>query len=346
MENWSGAAPGSRQCSCGLARSCADPDLGCNCDAASETWSHDTGILEDMDSLPVSGLHFGDTGTPLDTKEGRFTLGPLRCVAHTFPGPLISHAVHLASLTNHKARHCPDVFLEFQLQPGGQAGGLMYSSEAGGAECGLRLLSGGRGLVYDWGADANTSLRLGELGNLGDGRWHAVNIEHNMLEVSLVLDREHTASVTRWSPGTREQEVRASSDLYVKVISAILPHHSSSSPVYFQKVDKKVRAADVKIRMFQVNGHEVSNVIEEESEIKVLISNSIVPMEAVHSKNNTPSPLSKFLPLPNLIILISVLSIIVLFVLLITIGVVKFINKNKGEAYYTQEQYRKEHLRI
>ena len=116
--------------------------------------------------------------------------------------------------------------------------------------------------------------------------------------------------------------------------------------MYFQKVDKKVRAADVKIRMFQVNGHEVSNVIEEESEIKVLISNSIVPMEAVHSKNNTPSPLSKFLPLPNLIILISVLSIIVLFVLLITIGVVKFINKNKGEAYYTQEQYRKEHLRI
>ena len=36
--------------------------------------------------------------------------------------------------------------------------------------------------------------------------------------------------------------------------------------MYFQKVDKKVRAADVKIRMFQVNGNEVSNVIEEESE--------------------------------------------------------------------------------
>ena len=87
-------------------------------------------------------------------------------------------------------------------------------------------------------------------------------------------------------------------------------------------------------------------MIEEESEIKVLISNNIIPMEAIHAKNKTPSPLSKFLPLPNLIILITVLSIIVLFVLLVTIGVVKFIKKNKGEAYYTQEQYRKEHLRI
>ena len=214
MEAWSGAAPGSRQCSCGVTRSCVDPDLGCNCDAASEVWSHDTGLLEDMDSLPVTGLHFGDTGTPLDAKEGRFTLGPLRCVAHTFPGPLIGHAVHLASLTNHKARHCPDVFLEFQLAAVTGAGGVIFTSEAGGAECRLSLLGGGRGLVYEW---ANTSLRLGELGDLGDGRWHSVNMEHNMMEVSLILDREHTASVTRWRPGAREQEARPTSDLYLKV---------------------------------------------------------------------------------------------------------------------------------
>ena len=236
MEHWSGAAPGSRQCGCGLTRSCVHPDLSCNCDAASEAWNHDTGLLEDMDSLPVTGLHFGDTGTPLDSKEGRFTLGPLRCVGHTFPGPLIGHAVHLASLTNHKARHCPDVFLEFQLQAGGEAGGVIYTSEAGATPCRLSLLSGGRGLVYEWGAHTgngnpvtdNTSLRLGELRDLGDGRWHSVNMEHNMMEVSLILDREHTASVTRWRPGARDQEVRASSDLYLKVRQYlyILLHHS------------------------------------------------------------------------------------------------------------------------
>ena len=222
MEAWSGAAPGSRQCSCGVTRSCVDPDLGCNCDAASEVWSHDTGLLEDMDSLPVTGLHFGDTGTPLDAKEGRFTLGPLRCIGHTFPGPLIGHAVHLASLTNHKALACPDVFLEFQLEAAAGGGGVIYTSEAGGAECRLSLTRGG--LVYEWGAAGsgkpvigNNSLRLGELGDLRDGRWHSVNMEHNMMEVSLILDREHTASVTRWSPGAGEQEVRATSDLYLKV---------------------------------------------------------------------------------------------------------------------------------
>ena len=156
-------------------------------------------------SLPVTGLHFGDTGTPLDAKEGRFTLGPLRCVGHTFPGPLIGHAVHLASLTNHKARHCPDVFLEFQLSAVAGTGGVIYTSQAGGAGSGEPVIGN------------NSSLRLGELGDLGDGRWHSVNMEHNMMEVSLILDREHTASVTRWRPGAREQEVRATSDLYLKV---------------------------------------------------------------------------------------------------------------------------------
>lgn len=91
MEHWSGANPGSRQCGCGLTRSCVQPELGCNCDAASEDWSHDTDSLENMAGLVVSGLHLGDTGMPLDSKEGRFTR-----VAHSFfPGPLIGHSVHL-----------------------------------------------------------------------------------------------------------------------------------------------------------------------------------------------------------------------------------------------------------
>lgn len=29
--------------------------------------------------LPVKQLRFGDTGSPLDEKEGRYTLGPLMC---------------------------------------------------------------------------------------------------------------------------------------------------------------------------------------------------------------------------------------------------------------------------
>jgi hypothetical protein len=33
--------------------------------------------------LPVRALHFGDTGTPMDRKEGRYSLGPLECDGDT-----------------------------------------------------------------------------------------------------------------------------------------------------------------------------------------------------------------------------------------------------------------------
>ena len=249
MEHWSGANPGSRQCGCGLTRSCVQPELGCNCDAASEDWSHDTGSLEDMASLPVSGLHFGDTGTPLDSKEGRFTLGALRCVAHSFPpGPLIGHPVHLASLTNQQARHCPDVFLEFQLLPGSQAGVIYTSGGAGGAKCSLSLT--GEQLVYEWGAAASLALRLGDI-SLGDGRWHAVNIEHNMMEVSLILDREHTASVTRWRPGETEPEVRPPTDLYLKVITSSSPGNIASSLTPLRTFRKLTRRSGLQMSRYE-----------------------------------------------------------------------------------------------
>jgi hypothetical protein len=35
--------------------------------------------LTHKEHLPVKQLRFGDTGSPLDEKEGRYTLGPLMC---------------------------------------------------------------------------------------------------------------------------------------------------------------------------------------------------------------------------------------------------------------------------
>jgi hypothetical protein len=35
--------------------------------------------LTHKEHLPVKQLRFGDTGSPLDDKEGRYTLGPLMC---------------------------------------------------------------------------------------------------------------------------------------------------------------------------------------------------------------------------------------------------------------------------
>jgi hypothetical protein len=51
----------------------------CNCDADLDTWLQDGGDISEMEHLPVKQLRIGDTGTPLDDKEGQYTLGPLTC---------------------------------------------------------------------------------------------------------------------------------------------------------------------------------------------------------------------------------------------------------------------------
>lgn len=39
----------------------------------------DGGEITEKEFLPVKQLRFGDTGSHLDEKEGRYTLGPLLC---------------------------------------------------------------------------------------------------------------------------------------------------------------------------------------------------------------------------------------------------------------------------
>ena len=93
---------------------------------------------------------------------------------------------------------------------------------------------------------------------------------------------------------------------------------------------------NVKIRMLEVNGLSLTDV--DAVDHKMLTNNNnVVPMEAVHAMTDTPS-ITKYLPIPNMILLISILSIILMFVILVSVGVVKYLDKHKGETYYTQEE--------
>ena len=83
MDYWAGSYPGSRQCGCGLVGTCHNPYKGCNCDSGYGEWLEDAGNITQMEHLPVRALHFGDTGTPMDSKMGRFQLGPLVCSGDT-----------------------------------------------------------------------------------------------------------------------------------------------------------------------------------------------------------------------------------------------------------------------
>ena len=79
MDYWGGALSGSRKCECGIEGKCTDITKWCNCDSDLDGWFIDSGEIREKEHLPVKQLRFGDTGTPLDEKEGRYTLGPLIC---------------------------------------------------------------------------------------------------------------------------------------------------------------------------------------------------------------------------------------------------------------------------
>ena len=104
----------------------------------------------------------------------------------------------------------------------------------------------------------------------------------------------------------------------------------------FQRPEDRANMIEVRIRMFEVNGVDLKADAVDNNRV---VTNSIVPMEAVHSVMSSDSPnITKYLPIPNLILLISILSIILMFVILVSVGVVKYLHREKGETYYTQEE--------
>jgi hypothetical protein len=76
MNYWGGAAVNSGKCACGMTNSCAGGGK-CNCDKNDYTWREDSGYLTDKNTLPVTKLRFGDTGS--SREKGYHTLEKLRC---------------------------------------------------------------------------------------------------------------------------------------------------------------------------------------------------------------------------------------------------------------------------
>uniref|UniRef100_A0A8C2ZTD9 Contactin associated protein family member 5 n=1 Tax=Cyclopterus lumpus TaxID=8103 RepID=A0A8C2ZTD9_CYCLU len=74
---WGGFLPGVQQCSCSLEENCVDMNYFCNCDADTDAWANDTGILSYKDHLPVSQIAVGDTNRT--GSRAVYHIGPLRC---------------------------------------------------------------------------------------------------------------------------------------------------------------------------------------------------------------------------------------------------------------------------
>lgn len=122
MDYWAGALPKSHKCACGIDNSCIDPTKWCNCDAVilennkRNEWLEDAGDIREKEFLPVKALRFGDTGTPIDEKQGRYTLGPLMCEGDDLFNNVVTFRLADATinLPPFDMGHSGDIYLEFR----------------------------------------------------------------------------------------------------------------------------------------------------------------------------------------------------------------------------------------
>ncbi|CAH0407172.1 unnamed protein product [Chilo suppressalis] len=204
MDYWAGAPPGSRMCRCGVLGSCVDPTKWCNCDAEYTAPDHtdfqsDGGEITEKEYLPVKQLRFGDTGSHLDEKEGRYTLGPLLCEGDDLFSDAVTFRVSdaIISLPTFDLGHSGDIYFEFRTTKENAV--LLHSK---GPQDYIRLsLIGGDQLQFQFqvgdtplGVSVETSARL------ADDRWHSVSIERNRKEARVVVD------------GALKSEIRAPSE--------------------------------------------------------------------------------------------------------------------------------------
>lgn len=79
-------------------------------------WEEDSGEIREKENLPVKAVRFGDTGTPLDEKQGRYTLGPLMCEGDDLFNNVVTFRVTDATinLPSFDMGHSGDVYFEFK----------------------------------------------------------------------------------------------------------------------------------------------------------------------------------------------------------------------------------------
>ncbi|XP_049770774.1 neurexin-4 isoform X2 [Schistocerca cancellata] len=239
MDYWAGAVPGSRKCACGIMGTCADPTKWCNCDADPRTvqalqqqqreqrlanglsvgdnpgfegWLEDSGDITEKENLPVKQVRFGDTGGPLDDKEGRYRLGSLRCEGDDLFDNVVTFRISDATINLPKfdMGHSGDIYFEFKTTVENAV--IIHSrgptdyikvSIIGGNHLQFIYKAGGGPL----GVNVETSYRL------ADNNWHSVSVERNRKEARIVVDGALKAEV-REPPGP-VRALHLTSDLVV-----------------------------------------------------------------------------------------------------------------------------------
>lgn len=212
MDYWGGSLPGSRKCECGILGKCVDSTKWCNCDSGLDSWLEDSGDITQKEHLPVKQLRFGDTGSPLDDKEGRYTLGPLMCEGDDLFNNVVTFRITDAAIAipTFDMAHSGDIYFEFKTTVENAV--IIHSK--GPTDYIKISIIGGNQLQFQYqagsgplGVSVDTSYRL------ADNNWHSVSVERNRKEARIVVDGALKAEV-REPPGP-VRALHLTSDLFV-----------------------------------------------------------------------------------------------------------------------------------
>lgn len=178
MDYWAGGLPGSRKCECGIQGNCIDQTKWCNCDAGSFEWQEDSGEIREKENLPVKAVRFGDTGTPLDEKQGRYTLGALMCEGDDLFKNVVTFRVSdsTINLPPFDMGHSGDIYFEFRTTI---ENAVLFHATGPTDNIKLSIIDGKK-LQFQYQAGSGPlGVNVETSYHLNDNEWHSVSVERN-----------------------------------------------------------------------------------------------------------------------------------------------------------------------
>uniref|UniRef100_A0A3Q1BB99 Contactin associated protein-like 5a n=1 Tax=Amphiprion ocellaris TaxID=80972 RepID=A0A3Q1BB99_AMPOC len=207
---WGGFLPGVQQCSCSLEENCVDMNYFCNCDADTDAWANDTGVLSYKDHLPVSQVVVGDTNRT--GSMAVYSVGPLRC----YGDKSIWNAASFYQESSYlyfptlQAELASDISFYFKTSA---PSGVFLENQ--GLKDFIRVeLSSPSAVTFSFDVGNGPAvLAVKSHLPLNDRQWHYVRAERNVKEASLQVDQLPLRFLQ--APADGHLRLRLSSQLFV-----------------------------------------------------------------------------------------------------------------------------------
>uniref|UniRef100_A0A4W6E2C4 Contactin associated protein-like 5a n=1 Tax=Lates calcarifer TaxID=8187 RepID=A0A4W6E2C4_LATCA len=207
---WGGFLPAAQQCSCSLEGNCKDRDNFCNCDADSDTWANDSGILSFKDHLPVSQIVIGDTSRT--GSEVIYHIGPLRCYGDKSIWNAASFHEESSSLLFPSLQAELSFDISFYFKTSAPSGVFLENLSIKDF---IRVELSSPSVVtfsFDVG-NGPAVLSVKSHPPLNDRQWHYVRVERNVKEASLQVDQLPLRFLE--APANGHRHLQLSSQLFV-----------------------------------------------------------------------------------------------------------------------------------